>query len=65
MANNSVPAKQAILPSRLFFEPRNLLLPKVSPTTEANVSPIAKNEIDKKAISAGKTAMQTIDEVIK
>lgn len=64
-AYKNVLIKHAIAPSRLFLVKLNFLFPKVMPTNAAKVSPIDKNDIERNAISAGKNATQTIDEVNK
>ena len=62
-AKINVPAKQAILPSKLFFVPNSFLLPKGSPIIAAKVSPIDKKQREIKAISEGKIAIQNIEDM--
>jgi len=57
--------KQAKLPSRLFLVPKSFLFPNEIPTVAAKVSPIAKKQRERKAISLGKMAIQRIVEIIK
>jgi len=63
--NKKVEVKHARVPSKLFFEFKNSLLPKFIPINAANVSPIDKKAIATKAISLGKKATHTIAETNK
>ena len=64
-AKIKVPAKQAILPSRLLLVPRIFLLPNGIPISAARVSPIARNDIETNAISEGKNAIHNIADIIR